>query len=133
MPLSEHEQRLLEQIEQALYAEDPKFARTYRSKDLRSHYRVRVIRAAIGFALGLGLLLAGVVTKIIWIGVLGFVAMLAAAVFGVASWQRMSGRREATSAARAAVSAPRRKPAQRRGMIARLEQRWQRRQDGNGR
>ena len=26
MPLSEHEQRLLDQIEQALYAEDPKFA-----------------------------------------------------------------------------------------------------------
>jgi hypothetical protein len=26
VPLSDHEQRLLEQIERALYAEDPKFA-----------------------------------------------------------------------------------------------------------
>ncbi|RZL78658.1 MAG: DUF3040 domain-containing protein, partial [Rhodococcus sp. (in: high G+C Gram-positive bacteria)] len=26
MPLSEHEQRMLDQIESALYAEDPKFA-----------------------------------------------------------------------------------------------------------
>ncbi len=133
MPLSDHEQRLLEQIEQALYAEDPKFARTYRSTDLRSHYRARVVRAAIGFVLGMGLLLAGVITKIYWIGVLGFLAMLAAAFFGLASWQRMSGRREATSAARSAVSAQRRKPTQRRGPIARLEQRWQRRQEGNGR
>ncbi len=134
MPLSEHEQRLLEQIEQALYAEDPKFARTYRSTDLRSHYRARVIRAGVGFVLGIALLLAGVMTKMIWIGVVGFVAMLAAAFFGVASWQRMSGRREATSAARAAVSASKQKPPrQRRGLIARLERRWERRQEGDGR
>ena len=33
MPLSEHEQRLLEQMERALYAEDPKFASTLRSAD----------------------------------------------------------------------------------------------------
>jgi len=31
MALSEHEQRLLDQIEQALYAEDPKFAANVRS------------------------------------------------------------------------------------------------------
>jgi len=30
MPLSEHEQRLLEQMEKALYAEDPKFATSLR-------------------------------------------------------------------------------------------------------
>ena len=35
MPLSDHEQRLLEQIERALYAEDPKFASTVRTTDLR--------------------------------------------------------------------------------------------------
>ena len=31
MPLSEHEQRLLDQIERALIAEDPKFASTVRA------------------------------------------------------------------------------------------------------
>ena len=36
MPLSDHEQRLLEQIERALYAEDPKFASTVSSTDLRT-------------------------------------------------------------------------------------------------
>ncbi|MGZ6793086.1 MAG: DUF3040 domain-containing protein, partial [Mycobacteriales bacterium] len=45
MPLSEHEQRLLDQIERALYAEDPKFATTVRSTDLRTHMRRRLRRA----------------------------------------------------------------------------------------
>ena len=60
MPLSEHEQRQLEQIERALYAEDPKFAQAVRAKDPRVHYKRRVVEAAIGFLLGVGLLLAGV-------------------------------------------------------------------------
>ena len=63
MPLSEHEQRLLEQIEQALYAEDPKFASIYQRNDLRSHQRRRIIRAAVVLVIGLGLLLAGVITR----------------------------------------------------------------------
>lgn len=35
MPLSEHEQRLLDQIERELYAEDPKFASTVRGARFR--------------------------------------------------------------------------------------------------
>jgi type IV secretory pathway component VirB8 len=89
VPLSEHEQRLLEQIEQALYAEDPKFASIYRSNDLRSHQRRRVVRAAVALVVGLALLLAGVITKLPVVGVVGFVIMLAAVTFAVASWQRM--------------------------------------------
>lgn len=92
MPLSEHEQRLLEQIEQALYAEDPKFASLYRSTDLRSHYRRRAVRSAVVFLAGLGLLLAGVTTAIVAMGVAGFVVMLASASLIVASLQRMNGR-----------------------------------------
>jgi len=92
VPLSEHEQRLLEQIEQALYAEDPKFASLYRANDLHSHYRRRVIRAAVVFLAGLGLLLAGVTTAIVAMGVAGFVVMLGAASLIVASLQRMNGR-----------------------------------------
>ncbi|MCU1592022.1 MAG: hypothetical protein JWP11_3278, partial [Frankiales bacterium] len=36
MPLSEHEQRLLDHIERALYQDDPKLASTVRSTDLRT-------------------------------------------------------------------------------------------------
>ena len=39
MPLSEHEQRLLEQMERALYAEDPKFASSLRSSGPRPGIR----------------------------------------------------------------------------------------------
>ena len=71
VPLSEHEQRQLEQIEQALYAEHPRFARAVRASDPRVHYRRRVVYAAIGFLIGLGLLVAGVATKEPWLGVAG--------------------------------------------------------------
>ena len=75
MPLSEHEQRLLEQMERALYAEDPKLASTLRGSDLRAHQRRRVIVGSLGLLVGLGLLLAGV--SIGWpLGVVGFLVML---------------------------------------------------------
>lgn len=78
MPLSEHEQRLLDQIEQALYAEDPKWANTVRISDPRSHYKRRLIKASIGFALGVVIMMVGVVMSLIPLGVGGFVVMLAA-------------------------------------------------------
>ena len=46
VPLSDHEQRMLEQIEKALYAEDPKFAHSVRARDPRVHYKRRMIQAA---------------------------------------------------------------------------------------
>ena len=85
VPLSEHEQRQLDQIERALYAEDPKFAQAVRARDPRVHYKRRVIEAAIGFILGVGLLMAGVVSKYIWIGVAGFVVMLACSMWALTS------------------------------------------------
>jgi hypothetical protein len=140
VPLSEHEQRLLEQIEQALYAEDPKFASIYRTKDLRSHYRRRMVRAVVALVIGLGVLLAGVVTKFIAVGVIGFVIMLAAASLAVASWQRMSAptreaaggrvvRRPRRPAGSAPITRSAGSPGPRRSLMQRLEERWQRRQD----
>ena len=64
MPLSEHEQRQLEQIEQALYADYPRFANAVRASDPRVHYKRRVIEAAFGFLLGVGMLLAGALARI---------------------------------------------------------------------
>jgi Flp pilus assembly protein TadB len=136
VPLSDHEQRLLEQIEQALYAEDPKFARLYRSADVHSHYRRRLLRALAGLVIGLGLLLTGVILPLIALGVAGFVVMLIAVSYGVAQWQRMTGHRLAAQG----EQTPRRKeraPKPPRGslqsMLKRLEERWERRQDDNGR
>src|SRR5215469_9749038 len=80
VPLSEHEQRQLEQIEQALYSDYPKLAQSVRSQDPRIHYKRRVVEAAIGFVIGVGLHLAGVISKIILVGVGGFLVMLACAM-----------------------------------------------------
>jgi hypothetical protein len=136
VPLSEHEQRLLEQIEQALYAEDPKFASIYRSNDLRSHQRRRIIRASVVLVIGLGMLLAGVIIKQPVVGVAGFIIMLGAVSFAVAAWQRMvAPARPATGGGgggrfrrrRSPRTAP--APGPRRSVVQRLEDRWQRRQD----
>ena len=91
MPLSEHEQRQLEQIEQALRAGDPRFADAVQAADPRVHYKRRIIAAALGFPVGLGLLLAGVVINIIPVAVAGFAAMLAGSLWAATSYQRMTG------------------------------------------
>ena len=89
MPLSEHEQRLLDQIERALYQEDPKFASTVRATDLRTHMRRRLRRAALVLTVGFVLLMAGVVTQQYAIGIAGFLVMVGALLLAMTSWKRM--------------------------------------------
>ncbi len=91
MPLSEHEQRQLEQIEQALYADYPRFANAVRATDPRVHYKRRVFEAALGVLVGLGLLVAGVVVNFIPVGVAGFIVMLACSMWAVTSYRHMTG------------------------------------------
>ena len=88
MPLSEHEQRLLDEIEQALYAEDPKFASSVRSA--RAHRRLRssVLFCVVGVVVGLGLVLVGLLTNIIPLSVVGFVLLVGACGYGVQSLRR---------------------------------------------
>jgi hypothetical protein len=60
VPLSEHERRQLEQIEQALRADDPRFADAVAAADPWVRYKRRAIAAPLGLVIGIGLLLAGV-------------------------------------------------------------------------
>jgi hypothetical protein len=129
VPLSEHEQRQLEQIEQALYAEHPRFARAVRATDPRVHYRRRVIQAAFGFLIGVGLLVAGVATKDPWIGVAGFVVMLACSMWALTSYRHMAG----ITAGRGLAKERRPGKAASPGMMERIEERWRRRQERGGR
>ena len=91
MPLSEHEQRLLEQIERALYAEDPKFATAVRGGRLRKPTRRRRLQGVALFVVGLVLLVVGVAVPQLWLGsfpvlsVVGFLMMLGGAVLAVTS------------------------------------------------
>jgi DUF3040 family protein len=83
VPLSEEELRLLEQMEHALAAEDPKFASTLRGTSLRRSARRRAIAAGAVFVLGIGLLMGGVMSGKgalgFAIGIGGFVVMLGSA------------------------------------------------------
>jgi DUF3040 family protein len=86
MPLSEHEQRQLEQIERALYAEDPKFASTVRGGRLHRPSRRRRLQGIAVFVLGLALLVIGAVipalrpADIPVLSVVGFLVMFGGAV-----------------------------------------------------
>ena len=131
MPLSEHEQRMLEQIEKALYAEDPKFAHSVRARDPRVHYRRRVILAVIGFLLGVGLLVAGIIMRYIPLGVAGFLVMLTCAMWALTSWRHMTGLGPQRAAAPARKRRSRDRPAANQGFMERLDERWRRRQEGD--
>lgn len=123
MPLSDEEARLLAQLEQSLAAEDPEFASTLRGSKLVAHNRRVAAICVVGFLAGMAMLLGGVMSKMTWLGVLGFVAMVAGAYFFVRAWRRgISG---AADVAKPRSSSP--KPSG--SFVERMEERWQRRQD----
>ena len=154
MPLSEHEQRLLEQMEQQLSVEDPKFASAMRGSVARAKARRRIILGSLGVLVGLGLVLLGVTQAIVLVGIAGF------AVMGAGAWLAVTPeRRKGPVGAVAADGStqphqPRgrsggRGPKGRRGrksrgnggsrgssgsggsFMSRIEQRWERRRGGS--
>ena len=122
MPLSEHEQRLLEQIEQALYAEDPKFASAVRSGRSRMHTRRWIAIATIGILAGLTVVLVGLTAKLIVLGVVGFVLIVASCVYIATMLSSKSTRRNAE--AEGGGSAKSRRPGVRSRMEHRLRKRF---------
>jgi Protein of unknown function (DUF3040) len=139
VPLSEHEQRLLEQMERALYAEDPKFASQLRGRDPRSNFRRRIALAVVGLLVGIVLLLTGLVAQKIPVSVLGFLAMLGSAFFAVTSYRGLGNANRlgvvdgAGSVRRPQQAAAGRQSRDRRSLMDRFEARWNRRRDENGR
>ncbi|MFC5922550.1 DUF3040 domain-containing protein [Micromonospora vulcania] len=132
MPLSEHEQRLFEQIERSL-AEDPKFASAVRASDPRFHARRRLLVAAVVIIAGLALLVYGAVIKTPPLAVAGFVVMLASAAFAVQSHRRAqspdlhvvggtTSRRRSRGGGRSG-----RRPS----LLDRMEDRWRQRPEGH--
>lgn len=91
MALSEEEQRLLEQMEKALAADDPKLANTMRGDQTpRVLRRKQAALAGLGFLAGTILLIAGVAINggAHWyLSVVGFVAMVASTVAALSAYQ----------------------------------------------
>ncbi len=125
MPLSEHEQRLFEQIERSLAA-DPKFASAVRATDPRVHARRRLFLAFLIMAAGLALVVIGTVNNLLPLGAVGFMAMLGGAAFA------MHSRRRAKNPPLAVVDDDGGRGSRRRSsLVSRLEQRWRRRPEGD--
>ena len=98
MPLPEHEERQLHEIEQALYRDDPRFGRRMRGSDPRARYKRKLIQAQLGFVIGVGLLPAGAVTHRVYLVAAGVVIVLLSLVWAVVSWRRyLAGVRPARS------------------------------------
>ncbi|RBY95610.1 DUF3040 domain-containing protein [Blastococcus sp. TF02-8] len=131
MPLSEHEQRLLEQIERALVDDDPKFASSVRTGDRRLKARRKLQLGALLVVIGLAVLVAGPATGSVPLGVLGFLVAFGGVTLGVLNY------RAATGAVEAGPAGPRGSGAAGRGgrtrgrqpMKNRLEERFRRRYD----
>ena len=78
MALDDREQKILEEIERNLYAEDPKLAQTVARADLSARIRRRRFLAGFGFFAGLAIML-GTFTRFSYLAGLGFILMVASA------------------------------------------------------
>ena len=132
MPLSEHEQKMLDEMERQLFADDPKLARAFRADDRPRHDRRRIGLGLLGVAVGLGLLVLAVALPAIWLGVLAFLIMLAGAIFAitapaigpdVAASSSAGPARRARAATSSGAGAPQ------SDLLRRMEERWDRRSD----
>ena len=78
MPLSEHEQRILDEIERRLAQDDPRLVDQVSRTDLYTHLARRIRVASFTFVLGLVLVLAAPIS--VWVAVGGFLLMVASAL-----------------------------------------------------
>jgi membrane protein implicated in regulation of membrane protease activity len=75
MPLTPHEERILEEIEKRLAEEDPRLVESVSKASVASHALRRIRWGLIGFVIGFVMLLLFVTS--VWFAVGGFVLMLA--------------------------------------------------------
>ena len=152
MPLSEHEQRLLEQMEQQLSVEDPKFASAMRGSAARVKARRRMILGALGVLVGLGLVVLGVArggAEGLILGIAAFGVMVAGAWLAVTPPRQKGPAGPVGAVAADGTTQPRVPRGQRGsepaaggrrgrknrgsgGFMSRMEQRWDRRRGGGG-
>jgi Protein of unknown function (DUF3040) len=131
VPLSEHEQRLLEQIERALVDDDPKFASSVRSGDRRLKARRKLQLGVVLVVVGLAVLVGGAVAHSVLLGVLGFLVMFVGGpILVVLNYKNATGAPEAGAAPAGSRPATGRKGrARRQPLKTRLEERFRRRYD----
>ena len=120
MPLSEQEQRLLEEMERSLYQNDADFVATSTRRG-RTNYTWVVLGVLIAVA-GIAGLVAGVAIRQPVVGIVGFAIMFAGVLLAVAPPRRLVGAAEPEPRARQTGRGS--------GFMDTLEERWDRRQEG---
>lgn len=135
MPLSEHEQKVLQAMEQALYAEDPRFATHITNHGLHQNKR-RIIIGAVGVVAGLALVVLAVLNALIWLGAVGFALMVAGGAYAFTPTKKTVlgtvGPDGVVQRPAAAQRGGRGKASKSAGFMQRLEQRWDRRRNDGG-
>ena len=137
MPLSEHEQRILAEIERRLLEEDPKFAHQVGSS-FRAHLGRRLKLAVAGFVVGLIVVISSTFFENVAIGVAGFVIMLACVFLFVRTMRRRATveRPPASASGSAATGPPRRQGGGPKGGIdawwGKMTDRWRSRWEERG-
>lgn len=131
MPLSEHEQRLLDEMERGLYGREADVVQAPTSESLRPNYRAIVVGVLVA-AIGLAGLVTGVMTHIVVIGVVGFAVMFTGALIAArpaapmipnspSGFSATSGNTSGSGGTKGKRSST---------FMQRMESRWDDRQDG---
>lgn len=115
MSLSEHERKLLAQMEEALSADDPHLHSTLTGTRLYPG-RNRILLGGMLAIGGLLTILAGLISKMTPIGILGFLIALAGVTLIISALSGVS-----------ALRTPRNRGAKKGRLNTRLEDRWERR------
>jgi len=127
MPLSEQEQRALDEMERSLYHNEADFVSAVSPRWSKPNYRMMVIGVLVGVA-GIIALLTGVILQQPLIGVLGFVVMFGGVLL-FASPPRVNGSSaEPTEAATSSGRSTKRAAS----FMDTINDRWDRRQDDRG-
>jgi hypothetical protein len=128
MPLSEQEQRLLEEMERSLYHNDADFVATVSSRGGKRNYTAIVVGILVGI-LGVAAIVTGVAVRLPIIGIAGFVVMFVGVLVAISAPRAAAGSDDApsTSGRGAATPAGTAKP----DFMQRMNDRWEKRQDGH--
>ncbi|MBF0723290.1 DUF3040 domain-containing protein [Sanguibacter inulinus] len=133
MPLSEYEQRVLEQMERELTSDDPRLATSMKTTSQRSS--VRYVIAGVGLIVGLLALVVGVAQSVPVVGVVGFAVMFAAVAYAFAQPSKSSGPVGVVSPDGTVRPAAKQQKTKRGGkagkapFMQRMEERWDKRRD----
>jgi hypothetical protein len=121
MPLSEQEQRLLDEMERHLMRNDADVVSA--PTDGRTLSYRNIVYGTVLVLVGLGALIVGVSTQLIVVGVIGFVVMLGGVILAVTPTRGIP-----RGPVEAAPASPKARPAS--SFMDRMNDRWDRRREG---